>query len=265
VVVLVALATAAILPAVKNLTRGEGTRRPELTRIAASVVVAAAVLALSLDVAEWITVPIALVAIAAAIRPLVPAGTLRNRPGLPAAVMLCLAAGAVFFGSEVYLPLLLQDRYGVPVWLSGLTLTAAAIAWSLASHLQGRYRERLSDRRAMALGTVLLTAGVAVELLTASLTLPPVVAGVGWFVAGAGMGTIYPRLAALVLAFSTPGEEGFNSAAKNIGDSLGGSVSLALTGLLFTAGSYVAVFAFTTLIGVAAVLVGRRVVVPPAR
>jgi hypothetical protein len=44
-----------------------------------------------------------------------------------------------------------------------------------------------------------------------------------------------------------------------------GSVSLALTGLLFTAGSYVVVFAFTTLIGVAAVLVGRRAVVLPAR
>jgi hypothetical protein len=95
-------------------------------------------------------VPIALVAIAAAIRPLVPAGTLRNRPGLPAAVMLCLAAGAVFFGSEVYLPLLLQDRYGVPVWLSGLTLTAAAIAWSLASHLHRGCGGRTSATRSAA-------------------------------------------------------------------------------------------------------------------
>jgi len=91
------------------------------------------------------------------------------------------------------------------------------------------------------------------------------VAAVGWFVAGGGMGTLYPRIAALVLAYSAPGEEGFNSSAKNIADALGGSVSLALTGLLFAGGSYIAVFAFTTMIGVAAVLLGRRITAPAAK
>jgi MFS family permease len=261
VVILVALATAAIAPSVKDL-RSSAPEKWALRKIAASVVVAGAVLALSLDTAEWITVPVALIAIAAAIGPLVPPGTLRGHPGLPAAILLCLAAGATFFGSEVYLPLLLQERYGEPVWLSGLALTAAAISWSAASHLQSRFRDRLSDRRAMLLGTLLLAGGVTAELLTALLSLPAPAVGAGWFVAGAGMGTIYPRLAALVLAYSKPGEEGFNSAAKNMGDSLGGSVSLALTGLLFAAGSYSTVFTFTTLIGAAGVLVALRVVVP---
>jgi MFS family permease len=210
----------------------------------------------------WIVAPFALAAIVVAVRPLAPPGTLRARPGLPASVLVCAGAGAVFFGAEVYLPLLLHDRYGLPAWMSGVTLTAAAIAWALASNLQGRLSGRLTDRSAIILGTVLLGAGVFAELVTVLLALPAPVAAAGWFVAGAGMGTLYPRVAALVLAYSAPGEEGFNSSAKNIADALGGSVSLALTGLLFAVGSYVAVFAFTTIIGVAAVLLGRRIAAP---
>jgi chorismate synthase len=65
-------------------------------------------------------------------------------------------------------------------------------------------------------------------------------------------------VAALVLRLSAPGEEGFNVAAKSIADSVGGSVTLALTGLLFGAGSFVTVFALSTVLGVAVVLVARR-------
>jgi hypothetical protein len=145
------------------------------------------------------------------------------------------AAGAVFFGTEVYLPLLLQDRYGLPAWLSGITLTAAAIAWALASAVQGRTDRTLRTATAMRWGGGLLAIGTIVELVTAALTLPAATAAVGWFLAGAGMGTLYPRISALVLAKSEPGQEGFNTSAKSIADSVAGSVSLALTGLVFVA------------------------------
>jgi MFS family permease len=262
VVVLVAVATAMIGPAVRGLAHTPTAAPREARKIVAAVVIAVAVVALSSVHGTWIVVPFALAAIVVAVRPLVPAGTLRARPGLPANVLLCAAAGAVFFGAEVYLPLLLHDRYGLPAWLSGVALTAAALAWALASDLQGRFSERLSDRTAMVLGAAVLAFGVFIEVVTVLLTLPAAVAVVGWSLAGLGMGTLYPRIATLVLAYSAPGEEGFNSSAKNIADALGGSVSLALTGLIFAAGSYIAVFAFTTIIGAAAVLLGRRITTP---
>jgi sugar phosphate permease len=124
--------------------------------------------------------------------------------------------------------------------------------------VQGRLSEQLSDSAAMRIGSALLASGALTELLTAALRLHPVVAAAGWFLAGAGMGTLYPRVAALVLRLSAPGEEGFNVAAKGIADSVGGSVALALTGLLFGAGSFVTVFAVSTVIGVTVVLVARR-------
>jgi MFS family permease len=271
VIVLVAIAAGMIAPAVRGFTTTPdadppavrtASRRSNTKKIAAAVVVALAVLALSDKRLAWLVAPVTLAVIVLAVRPLAPAGTLRARPGLPATVLLCAAAGAVFFGTEVYLPLLLHDRYGLPAWLSGFTLTAAAIAWALASDLQGRFSAALTDRRALWLGSALLAVGVAAELATVVLALPAPTAAVGWFVAGGGMGTIYPRISALVLAYSAPGEEGFNSAARSIAESVGGSVSLALTGILFAAGSYPAVLIFTTLIALVAVLLGRRAAAP---
>jgi len=263
VIVLVAAATAMIGPAVRGVTHEPAEPRPgEFRQIVAATAVAVAVVALSygreLGVAVWVVAPLGIAVIVLAVRPLWPAGTYRARPGLPATILLCAAAGAVFFGTEVYLPLLLHDRYGLPPWLSGITLTAAAISWALASHVQGRLSERLSEAAAMRIGSALLAGGALVELVTAACTLHPVVAAAGWLLAGAGMGTLYPRVAALVLRLSAPGEEGFNVAAKSIADSVGGSVTLALTGLLFGAGSFVTVFALSTVLGVAVVLVARR-------
>jgi hypothetical protein len=63
---------------------------------------------------------------------------------------------------------------------------------------------------------------------------------------------------------STKENEGFNSSAMSIGDSLGGALSLATTGIVFaafttTAESFAGVFALTAVLAVAAVAVAPRV------
>jgi MFS family permease len=268
VVALVAVAGGLMLPAVRGRDRTRADRVPasaaDARRIAEAAVVAVSVVALSslsdVDMTvAWLVAPIAVVALGFALRDLVPPGTYRIRPGLPATVVICATAGGVFFGTEVYLPLLLHDRYGLPTWLSGITLTAAAIAWALASAVQGRLGDRLDPGTAIRAGSAMLAGGAALELATVVLHLHPAVAAVGWFTAGAGMGTLYPRISTLVLALSAPDEKGFNTAAKSITDAVGGSVSLAVAGLLFTVVPFVGPFAFTTLLGVVTVLIGRRV------
>jgi MFS family permease len=268
VVALVAVAGALMLPAVRGRDRAPADRVPasasDARRVAEAAVVAVGVVALSslgeLDRGvAWLLAPVAVVVIGLALRHLVPPGTFRIRAGLPATVVLCGVAGGVFFGTEVYLPLLLHDRYGLPAWLSGITLTAGAIAWALASAVQGRLGDRLDPGTAIRAGAALLAGGAAVELATVVLHLHPVVAAAGWFAAGAGMGTLYPRISTLVLALSAPGEEGFNTAAKSITDAVGGSVALAVAGLLFALAPFTGPFTFTTLLGVLTVLIGTRV------
>ena len=78
------------------------------------------------------------------------------------------------------------------------------------------------------------------------------------------MGLMYARLSVMTLALSSRDNEGFNSSAMSISDSLGGALSLATTGIIFaafptTAASFGGVFALTAVIGVAAVVVAPRV------
>lgn len=274
VVALVALASAAVAPTLRAL--GPQERLPfdrgARGRIARAVVVSAGVVVLSTsaEIAPGLSgflAAAAMVVVLVAVRALLPAGTLRARGVLSSVILLRGLVAAAFFGTEVYLPLLLSEQYGLPPWLSGATLTAGALSWALGSNLQGRPGTRLSHGGAMRLGTALVLAGIAVVLLTTVLHLAPAVAAVGWFLAGGGMGTMYPRIGTMTLALSAPGREGFNSSALQIADSTGASVSLALTGLLAAAvtglvgagmGVFSATFAYGALLALAAVALAGR-------
>ena len=85
------------------------------------------------------------------------------------------------------------------------------------------------------IGTALLFAAVAIAAITAMAHLPPRCSIVGWALAGGGMGLMYPRLTVLTLAYSTPQNQGFNSSALSISDSVGAATTIAAMGLVFTA------------------------------
>ena len=246
-----------------------------LAKLGLAALAAAAVLALNLSstlpgiggLLAGAAVAVALLAV----RPLMPRGTLTARRGLPSVILTRGLASAAFFGAEVYLPYLLVERYAFAPTFAGLTLTAGAVAWASASAVQGRLGPRLKHRRAIRIGAAMVLAAVVLALATTVLGWPAAVAIAGWVFAAAGMGLMYARLSVMTLALSTRDNEGFNSSAMSISDSLGGALSLATTGIIFaaftTAGAgpngaaapFAGVFALTAAIGVAGVLVAPRV------
>jgi MFS family permease len=173
-----------------------------------------------------------------------------------------LIAGALF-GAEIYVPYLLIDEYGFsPTW-AGLGLTAAALAWAAAADVQGRFGDRLGNVRITLIGSSLLVASLAIAAVTAIGQLHPAVLIGGWAFAGAGMGLMYPRLTVLTLAYSTPQNQGFNSSALSISDSIGAASAIAVLGLVFTAlagtdAGFPAVFAIAGLLALAALIPGLR-------
>jgi MFS family permease len=244
-------------------------RRPSGShRLAWAALAALAVLGLNLSarlpVAGGI-VAVAAVAVALiAVRPLVPQGTLTARRGLPSVILTRGLASAAFFGAEVYLPYLLVERYDFSPTFAGLALTGGAVSWAAGSAVQGRLGTRLDHRRAVRIGAALVLGAVVLVLVTTLLSWPAAVAIAAWVLAGGGMGLMYARLSVMTLALSTRDNEGFNSSAMSISDSLGGALSLATTGIIFaafptTAASFGGVFALTAVIGVAAVVVAPRV------
>jgi MFS family permease len=275
VLVLVLVAAAAVLPALVHVPPAVGPQEPlPRSRFVAAAGVAVAVVALGSAGTHggwrWAVAAVALAVLVVAVRPLLPRGTLTGHRGMPATVLLRGLLAATFYSTEVYLPLMLHERFGLELWLAGAVLTVAALAWASASGVQGRLGPRLAHARAVRLGAALLLVGVLVQALVAALSPAPVVAGVacalGWCVAGAGMGLSFPRTTVLVLEQSPAGQEGAGSAAVTISDAAGGGTAVALTGLTFGAfgavsawAGFAATLPLCVVFAVLALLAARRV------
>jgi MFS family permease len=170
-----------------------------------------------------------------AARHLLPAGSLRAAPGLPAVILLRGLLAAAFASAEVFIPLVLTREQGWTLAQAGLTLSVGAVSWSLGSALQARIqgvaRRRLGLQAGF--GTVVLgLALVAAQVLPGGATWPLVL---GWALAGFGIGLAFPMLSVLTLGLSAPAEQGRNASALQLSDALCSSATLALAGALFNA------------------------------
>jgi MFS family permease len=277
VVVLVAVAMVMVIPAMREL--GHSPTNHDIPwskrRIGWAVLLAVAVLGLSLtaELPDIVAVVIAIVALVVAVvaaRPLVPPGTISAKRGLPTVILISTVISGAYFGAEVYVPYLLTTHFGLTPSLAGLSLTGAGVAWGAASVLQGRVSDRLSARTAIRMGVVGVIVAIAAALATALFGLPVWVAIVGWAIGGAGMGTLTPRLSVLLFAYSDLTNQGFNSSALSIADSVGPGIALAIAGLLFGAvgggaaaagsASFVTVFVFVLVLAAVALALGGRTV-----
>jgi MFS family permease len=172
-----------------------------------------------------------------ALRALLPAGTLRGAPGLPAAVAARGLQTFSFFGAQAFLPLALQDVRGQGAAASGVLLTAATLAWTAGAWWQER-RGHVHGRAAFVRwGLTALVIGSVVSALVLVDAVPVVVAGTGWAVAGLGMGLSYSGLSLIVLAAAAPGREGAASSAIQLSDVLGMAVGTGLGGAAVAVGT----------------------------
>jgi MFS family permease len=211
----------------------------------------------------------ALVGLLVCVPRLLPAGFLRAARGLPTVIGLRGLASAAFAGAEVVIPLMLSRERGFSPTAAGLVLTVGALSWSVGSWIQGRIAAPRSAATLPRIGLACIaagTAGVTLALLPAVPVAPAVLA---WAVAGLGMGLLYPSLSVLTLDLSGPAEQGRNSSALQLGDSLSAAIVLALTGAVLAAGSapgpasYATTLAVASGCGLLGMLLAGRVV--PAR
>ncbi len=197
---------------------------------------------------------------------LVPPGTVRLRPGVPATVAVRGLLTGAFFAADTYVPLAVVDGRGGPTWLAGLALTATCITWTTASWTQARLIDSWGPRRLDRTGFAAIGAGV-VGMLAVSQGLPAWVAVPVWSVAGFGIGLAFAPLSITVLAAARPGEEGSASAALQLSDTLGIAVGTGVAGWLVATGDHrgwtvasgvTAVYAFALLATLVGWLAARR-------
>lgn len=215
---------------------GGPPRRRTLPALAAAVGVALLQLAGQHLVVRSLLLAVAGAALVAPSVPrLLPRGTLRAARGLPTTILMRGILAGSFFGAETFVPLMLIEERGLATAMAGLTLTGAALSWSVGSWIQGRPGTTVARARLIQWGTGLVGVGIAVTSLALWPALPPLVAGVGWAVAGLGMGMAMSSVNVLMLGLSPEAEQGFNSAALQVADALGSIVFIGVGGALFAA------------------------------
>ncbi|MDX1549190.1 MAG: MFS transporter [Lysobacter spongiicola] len=216
----------------------------------------------------WVAAALLAFAVAALLLSMVrllPKGTLRAARGLPTVIALRGIAAAAFFGTEVFLPLLLSRERGLsPAW-AGAALTIGALGWSLGSWNRGRMKDP-SPAQVLQAGMALLTLGVAGAALAVIPAMPLAVAMAAWVVAGLGMGTVFPSLSVLTLELSPPARQGVNASALQLCDALFTAAMLAVAGSMFAAlleraplAAYLSGFSMTAALGLLGLLLAGRV------
>ena len=261
---LIALGLALLMPALRRFGSPENATAPTSARRWWALLAGVGIAGLQyagqrLDLLAVAVAAAGLVALVLGLRHLLPAGTVRGRPGLPAVIGgRGLLAGA-FFGMDALLPLALTQLHGYDPASAGIPLTAGALGWAVASQLQGR-RPDVPRVVLLRTGFLLLAAGLAGTAVVA-------VPGIGgwpsyltWAVAGLGMGLGMPSLSVLLLDQSPEHRRGADSAAFQVADVTACALSVGIVGILIAASTAAlltlptAVFAATAVLTAVALL-----------
>jgi MFS family permease len=141
-----------------------------------------------------------------------------------------------FFGTETFVPLMLVSARGLTATQAGLCLTGGALGWAAGSWYQGRPSTRMPRHLLVRTGCALVAAAVAGVALATWSAVPPWFAGVAWVVGGTGMGMAMASVSVLMLQLSPPQDQGANSAALQVSDSLFAAVTIGVGGVIYAVG-----------------------------
>ncbi|OAI43908.1 hypothetical protein AYO38_10230 [bacterium SCGC AG-212-C10] len=240
---LLAIAIWITIPAVRSLAAPESPAERMPTRIRTALALtggASLVLAGVTSPTLVVGAPLVVAGLAIAVpalRALLPAGALRLRSGLPAAVVGMGLLNLAFFGADAYIPYSLTTLRGHPTYVAGIVLTLTTIAWTSGSWMVDRLSKRLDRRVTMCGGLLLIAAGsggVALSLLPAAPIIPIIV--IAWSAAAFGIGMAYPSFSLATLAQAPAGEEGLTSSSLKLCESLGAAIGTGAGGALIAAG-----------------------------
>jgi MFS family permease len=229
------------LPALRRLPPVPGAR-PARSRIPDAMLLATGVgvaLAGLQSRRLVVMVPVALIGVALAARPLVrllPAGVFRAAPGLPATAASRGLVNAAFFGTDTFIPLAVTRLHGASTLAGGFMIVGASLTWTVGSVLQARRGDRWHPGRAVAAGFATVAVGIAAASVVLAPGLPYGLVFPLWAIAGLGMGVVFNVTAVVALAHAPEGTEGVTSSQLQLADALGFAVAGSVVGAILAAG-----------------------------
>ena len=223
--------------------------------------------ALRLSIAGWAEAVVGGVALVLSLRVLLPDGALVLRRGLPTSVMMRGFLAAAFFSAEVFVPLALVEIRGLTITQAGLVLAVSATMWAVGSYVQSRIAGDVDRASTVRIGAAIVAFSVLSLPLCLLPAVPPWIAAISWAIGSLGMGLAIPSVAVQVLRLSPEKDQGVNSAAIQIIDSVMAVLAVALLGVWHaqavssggaTVTTYVGLWVGSAVIGVAGAVVAGR-------
>ncbi|MDQ3655550.1 MAG: MFS transporter [Chloroflexota bacterium] len=172
---------------------------------------------------------------------LLPEGSFRARPVMPAAIVTRGLGFGGFAVCETYMIFALKDVGGVPATEAGLVLTVTSLMWTGGSLVQARWDRATGARqrplRIVTGFTILFLAALALFLCIAIFkNIWLWVTLVSWAFAGLGMGLAYPTTVSIAFAHTPPGKDGMVSSSALLADLFAFSIGAGLGGVLLALG-----------------------------
>lgn len=167
---------------------------------------------------------------------LMPPGFLRLGRGLASVVLCRMFLPGAFFGTEAFIPLMLVEHRGLQLLLAGAVLSIGTVGWSVGAWMQSQRWMTLRRDRLITLGCGSVAFGIALVMLFAFWSGSPLaLIGIAWIFAAFGMGVATASTAVAVMEFSPRADQGRNASSLNLGDALGSSLFVGISGSVFTA------------------------------
>ena len=188
---------------------------------AASVLMALPLLAVGLALA------------APALLRLLPEGTLRAEPGIPAAIAARLCVNIAFFGCDTFVPLAATRIHGASTLVAGAVILGGSLVWTAGANLSARMH--WPPARAARTGFLALAAGTAGTVLVTVSAIPLWVTFLTCALSGFGIGVVFNTTSVSAMGQAPAGQEGLIGSQLGVADALGfatiGAIGGAMVGV----------------------------------
>ncbi len=202
---------------------------------------------------------------------LLPEGTLRAEPGIPAAIAARLCVNIAFFGCDTFVPLAATRIHGASTLVAGAVILGGSLVWTAGANLSARMH--WAPARAARIGFVALAAGTAGTVLVTVSAIPLWVTFLTCALSGFGIGVVFNTTSVSAMGQAPAGQEGLVGSQLGVADALGfatiGAIGGALVGVadrgvLDLAPALALVFVLASAIALVGAAVAPRVRAAPA-
>jgi hypothetical protein len=156
-----------------------------------------------------------------ALRRIVPPGTFRAAPGIPATAAAAFLLSFGFLAVDAFATLMLTRVRGLSLGLASVAITTATVTWAVGAAWQSGRAERVPLSQLLRIGVSLVLVGELLEFATLFTQVPVAAGFAGWALLGIGMGISFSTIPLAAMRASPVGDEGTQVSSVLLLDMLG--------------------------------------------